>query len=191
MLISEFQFEALWSTQQRKHKTWQDGRLKYNAFNKKVTVYDENGNIVISGWSARIPSDGDDLEIENAFIQVGPMISRQEREHSARKTPYIDKPAKRPLPAGNVSLNEIIARSKAKRPPQTIPSPPSLLSDTQLNADEDISDDEVTILKVLDVEPSKTGPVYIPDHLPSQGPWTKEAYLLMNWRPPHVKEEPV
>lgn len=191
MLISEYQFEVLWSTQQRKHKTWQDGKLKYNAFNKKVIVYDENGNVVISGWSARIPSDGDDLEIENAFIQVGTIISRQEREHSARKSPIAEKSVKRPLPTSNIPLDDIIARSKAKRPPQAVHTPPSLQFDAQLDADNDSSEDEVTILKVVDVEPPKSGPVFIPDHLPSQGPWTKEAYLLMNWHPPEVKEEPI
>ncbi len=41
----------------RKQKRWQDGRLKYHTFNKRVMVYDERGNNVGDAhWRPTMPS---------------------------------------------------------------------------------------------------------------------------------------
>lgn len=205
MLVSEYQFEVLWSTQQRKHKTWKDGKLKYNAFNKKVLLFDENSNVIVSGWAAKPPEEGADLEIENAHVQIGSLLSRKESEHHARKVPvFIKESPKRQLPGSSISLDEIITRSKMKRPTPIVPVPIETsvqsspreesfvaLNDTPDTSMDNFSDEEIEILAVSTVEPPKGGPIDFPDKMPDSGPWTKEAYLLTSWRPPLIKEEPI
>ncbi|KAF3395930.1 hypothetical protein F1880_006727 [Penicillium rolfsii] len=58
----------------RKSKRWQDGYLRYHAFNKRVMVYDETGNYIGDHhWRANDEvQDGDEMELDKgALIQVG------------------------------------------------------------------------------------------------------------------------
>jgi hypothetical protein len=69
----------------RKSKRWQDGYLKYHAFNKRVMVYDEQGNYIGDHhWrSVDEVQDGDELELDKgALIQVGEKMSTTQTDLS-------------------------------------------------------------------------------------------------------------
>ncbi|KAJ5182598.1 hypothetical protein N7492_000214 [Penicillium capsulatum] len=62
----------------RKSKRWQDGYLRYHAFNKRVMVYDEQGNFIGDHhWrSGDEVQDGDELELDKGvLIEVGERMS--------------------------------------------------------------------------------------------------------------------
>ncbi|KAJ6442332.1 FAD dependent oxidoreductase [Purpureocillium lavendulum] len=59
----------------RKQKRWQDGRLKYHTFNRRVMVYDERGNFIGDAhWPAGAGDldEGEELELDRgaAIVQV-------------------------------------------------------------------------------------------------------------------------
>ncbi|TGJ78276.1 hypothetical protein E0Z10_g10486 [Xylaria hypoxylon] len=70
----------------RKQKRWQDGRLKYHTFNRRVMVYDERGNFVgDTHWREDYDlGDGDDLELERGgiIIQVGECVGSRDQDLS-------------------------------------------------------------------------------------------------------------
>lgn len=70
----------------RKQKRWQDGRLKYHAFNKRVMVYDERGNFVGDmHWRHDFALDeGEEIELERGgvIVQVSSLVSREETDLS-------------------------------------------------------------------------------------------------------------
>ncbi|KAI0805469.1 hypothetical protein GGR55DRAFT_277779 [Xylaria sp. FL0064] len=70
----------------RKQKRWQDGRLKYHTFNRRVMVYDERGNFVgDTHWREDYDlADGDDLELERGgiLIQVGECVGTRDQDLS-------------------------------------------------------------------------------------------------------------
>ncbi|KAJ6110682.1 hypothetical protein N7486_002917 [Penicillium sp. IBT 16267x] len=69
----------------RKSKRWQDGYLKYHAFNKRAMVYDEQGNYIGDHhWrSAEEVQDGDELELDKGvLIEVGERMSTTQTDLS-------------------------------------------------------------------------------------------------------------
>ncbi|KAI1417170.1 hypothetical protein F5Y13DRAFT_81284 [Hypoxylon sp. FL1857] len=56
----------------RKQKRWQDGRLKYHTFNKRIMVYDERGNFVgDTHWREDYDlNEGDEVELERGGVIV-------------------------------------------------------------------------------------------------------------------------
>ncbi|KAJ6107287.1 hypothetical protein N7523_008610 [Penicillium sp. IBT 18751x] len=69
----------------RKSKRWQDGYLKYHTFNKRIMVYDEQGNYIGDHhWrSVEEVQDGDELELDKgALIQVGERMSTTQTDLS-------------------------------------------------------------------------------------------------------------
>ncbi|KAH9905336.1 hypothetical protein F4778DRAFT_703433 [Xylariomycetidae sp. FL2044] len=56
----------------RKQKRWQDGRIKYHTFNKRVMVYDDRGNFVGDAhWREDYDlCDGDEVELERGGVIV-------------------------------------------------------------------------------------------------------------------------
>lgn len=67
----------------RKSKRWQDGYLRYHAFNKRIMVYDEQGNYIGDHhWrSGEEVQDGDELELDKgALIQVGEQMSTTQQD---------------------------------------------------------------------------------------------------------------
>ncbi|KAF7713020.1 Uncharacterized protein PECH_003833 [Penicillium ucsense] len=75
LTASVIKFRCLYTHDlRRKTKRWQDGYLKYHAFNKRVMVYDETGNYIGDHhWRANEEvQDGDEMELDKgALIQVG------------------------------------------------------------------------------------------------------------------------
>ncbi|KAJ5912827.1 hypothetical protein N7504_001710 [Penicillium tannophilum] len=69
----------------RKSKRWQDGYLKYHAFNKRAMVYDEQGNYIGDHhWrSAEEVQEGDELELDKGvLIEVGERMSTTQTDLS-------------------------------------------------------------------------------------------------------------
>ncbi|QSZ37289.1 hypothetical protein DSL72_009383 [Monilinia vaccinii-corymbosi] len=67
------EFRCLYTADiRRKQKRWQDGRLKYHTFNKRVMVFDERSNLVGDAhWRAKAALDeGAELELERSGIRV-------------------------------------------------------------------------------------------------------------------------
>ncbi|KAF2970499.1 hypothetical protein GQX73_g3068 [Xylaria multiplex] len=99
----------------RKQKRWQDGRLKYHTFNRRVMVYDERGNFVgDTHWREDYDlADGDDLELERGgiIIQVGECVGSRDQDLSD----LVDKRAKEKA--------ERQAAAAARRPPVTAVTP--------------------------------------------------------------------
>ncbi|EGZ78112.1 hypothetical protein NEUTE2DRAFT_101719 [Neurospora tetrasperma FGSC 2509] len=78
----------------RKQKRWQDGRLKYHTFNRRVMVYDDRGNYVGDmHWRRDWDFDeGEEIELERGgvLVQVAECVARQQQDLSE----LIDKRAK-------------------------------------------------------------------------------------------------
>ncbi|RYP06675.1 hypothetical protein DL764_003021 [Monosporascus ibericus] len=70
----------------RKQKRWQDGRLKYHTFNKRVMVYDERGNFVgDTHWREDFEfGDGEELELERGgtIVQVAECTGSRDQDLS-------------------------------------------------------------------------------------------------------------
>ncbi|KAI1187826.1 hypothetical protein F5B17DRAFT_302258 [Nemania serpens] len=112
----------------RKQKRWQDGRLKYHTFNRRVMVYDERGNFVgDTHWREDYDlTDGDHFELDRGSIitQVGECIGSRDQDLSD----LIDKRAQERAQRQAASA----AASAARRPPTApvaalhVAQPPSL-----------------------------------------------------------------
>jgi hypothetical protein len=70
----------------RKQKRWQDGRLKFHTFNKRVMVYDERSNFVgDTHWREDTAFDeGEELELERGgiMVEVGECVGMREQDLS-------------------------------------------------------------------------------------------------------------
>ncbi|KAK4649678.1 uncharacterized protein QC761_121140 [Podospora bellae-mahoneyi] len=79
---------------QRKQKRWQDGRLKYHTFNKRVMVYDDRGNSVGDmHWQRDWDFDeGEEIKLDRGgvIVQVQECVGRQNQD----LTDLLDKRAK-------------------------------------------------------------------------------------------------
>lgn len=68
----------------RKQKRWQDGRLKYHTFNKRVMVYDERSNFVgDTHWREDAELvEGDELELERGgvLVEVGDCVGKRDQD---------------------------------------------------------------------------------------------------------------
>jgi hypothetical protein len=78
----------------RKQKRWQDGRLKFHSFNKRVMVYDERSNFVgdIHWREDSEFGEGEELELERGgiLVEVGECVGRREQD----LTELVDKRVK-------------------------------------------------------------------------------------------------
>ena len=68
----------------RKQKRWQDGRLKFHTFNKRIMVYDERSNYVgDTHWreDSRF-NEGDELELERGgiLVEIGEYIGERDQD---------------------------------------------------------------------------------------------------------------
>jgi Protein of unknown function (DUF2439) len=81
------QFRCLYTQDlRRKQKRWQDGRLKFHTFNKRVMVYDERYNFVgDTHWREDTPfHEGEELELERGgiMVEVGECVGKREQDLS-------------------------------------------------------------------------------------------------------------
>ena len=96
----------------KQQKRWQDGRLKFHSFNKRVMVYDERSNFVgDTHWRKDHEfDDGEELELERGgiLVQVGECVGKRDQDlfelvdkrvkereerHAARIGPSPSKPS--------------------------------------------------------------------------------------------------
>ncbi|RYP48682.1 hypothetical protein DL768_005462 [Monosporascus sp. mg162] len=100
----------------RKQKRWQDGRLKYHTFNKRVMVYDERGNFVgDTHWREDFEfGDGEELELERGgtIVQVAECTGSRDQDLSE----LIDKRAQEKIRRQSAAL--------ARRHPTLEPATP-------------------------------------------------------------------
>ncbi|CAN8100022.1 unnamed protein product [Discula destructiva] len=101
----------------RKQKRWQDGRLKYHTFNKRVMVYDDRGNFVGDmhwrhDWEL---DEGEEVQLERGgvIVQVQELSSRREQDLSE----LLDKRAKEK----ETRQMQAVSRSPV---PNALPRPP-------------------------------------------------------------------
>ncbi|GAO13595.1 hypothetical protein UVI_02015320 [Ustilaginoidea virens] len=68
----------------RKQKRWQDGKLKYHTFNKRIMVYDDRGNFIGDGhWPAGGDlEEGEELQLDRgaAMVQVADCVGSREQD---------------------------------------------------------------------------------------------------------------
>lgn len=81
------EFRCLWTPDtRRKQKRWQDGRLKFHTFNRRVMVYDDRSNFVgDTHWREKTALDeGKELELERGgiLVQVTEYIERKNQDLS-------------------------------------------------------------------------------------------------------------
>ncbi|TQS34047.1 hypothetical protein Golomagni_05587, partial [Golovinomyces magnicellulatus] len=78
----------------RKAKRWQDGKLKYHTFNKKVMVYDDRGHFVGDAhWDGDEDIlEGDELELDRGGVMVQVADCKGNREQDL--TEVLDKRAR-------------------------------------------------------------------------------------------------
>jgi hypothetical protein len=90
-----FEFRCLYTADlRRKQKRWQDGRLKYHSFNKRVMVYDEKSNFVGDAhWREDYElCDGEELQLERGGILV--QVEEKLETHNQDLSELVDKPRK-------------------------------------------------------------------------------------------------
>ena len=89
------EFRCLWTSDiRRKQKRWQDGRLKFHTFNKRVMVYDERSNFIgDTHWREdHAFGEGEEVELERGgtLVEVGECIGKDDQD----LTELIDKRVK-------------------------------------------------------------------------------------------------
>lgn len=97
----------------RKQKRWQDGKLKYHSFNKKVMVYDDRGHFVGDGhWDQDgdlAPGEEFNLDRGMAIVQVDECIGEKQQD----LTELLDKRAR------EVEKRRQIAAAKTRPTPRS------------------------------------------------------------------------
>jgi len=81
------EFRCLYTSDlRRKQKRWQDGRLKFHTFNKRVMVYDERSNFVgDTHWREDAAFDeGEEFELERGgiLVEVGECVGKRDQDLS-------------------------------------------------------------------------------------------------------------
>lgn len=81
------EFRCLYTSDlRRKQKRWQDGRLKFHTFNKRVMVYDERSNFVgDTHWredTAFDEGEGFELERGGILVEVGECVGKRDQDLS-------------------------------------------------------------------------------------------------------------
>ena len=128
------EFRCLYTADiRRKQKRWQDGRLKFHTFNKRVMVYDEKSNFVgDTHWKGSLDfQEGEELELERGgiLVEVGECIGKKDQD----LTELVDKRVKeREERAAAKAANDSPSASFLRN--QGTPAPSALLRPKPLNA---------------------------------------------------------
>ncbi|KAG7105964.1 hypothetical protein HYQ45_001246 [Verticillium longisporum] len=115
----------------RKQKRWQDGRLKFHCFNKRVMVYDERGNFIgDTHWTMDYDFDeGEEFQLARGcvVVQVSECLGRKEQDLSALiDQRYKDKEERK-------AHADAAAASKPYRPAPTPHRPPMPIAQPMTN----------------------------------------------------------
>ncbi|KAI1472306.1 uncharacterized protein F4812DRAFT_408346 [Daldinia caldariorum] len=100
----------------RKQKRWQDGRLKYHTFNKRIMVYDDRGNFVgDTHWHEDYDFDeGEEVELERGgtIVQVAECTGSRDQDLSE----LIDKRARERAERQSAALARRLPAVEASTP---------------------------------------------------------------------------
>ncbi|CZS91467.1 uncharacterized protein RCO7_07076 [Rhynchosporium graminicola] len=127
------EFRCLYTAdiRRKQQKRWQDGRLRFHTFNKRVMVYDEKSNFVgDTHWKGSHFEEGEELELERGgiLVEVGECIGKRDQD----LTELVDKRIK--------DREERVAAKVAASPSATMyrgqstPTESALLRPKPLNA---------------------------------------------------------
>ncbi|KZZ88513.1 hypothetical protein AAL_08071 [Moelleriella libera RCEF 2490] len=102
----------------RKQKRWQDGKLKYHTFNKRIMVYDDRGHFIGDGhWHAGGDlEEGEELELDRgaAIVQVADCVGSREQD----LTELLDKRAREVEKRRAVAAAKTPASSRTRAAPR-------------------------------------------------------------------------
>ncbi|KAG8406428.1 hypothetical protein J3458_021259 [Metarhizium acridum] len=102
----------------RKQKRWQDGRLKYHTFNKRIMVYDDRGNFIGDAHWHGVGDLEEDEELEldrgAAIVQVGECRGSREQDLAA----ILDKRAREVEKRRAMAAAKAPTTSRARTQPQ-------------------------------------------------------------------------
>jgi hypothetical protein len=111
----------------RKQKRWQDGRLKYHTFNKRVMVYDERSNFVDDiHWREDYAfGEGEELELQGGnLVQVADCLGTKDQDLSE----LLDKRVKQRKERSIARIASSPARQHSQQTEKQLATPrPSLL----------------------------------------------------------------
>ncbi|KAG6003942.1 hypothetical protein E4U21_001568 [Claviceps maximensis] len=117
----------------RKQKRWQDGRLKYHTFNKKIMVYDDRGNFIGDAhWQAGGDlEENEELDLDRgaAIIQVADFVGSREQD----LTEVLDKRAREVEKRRAVAAAKTPASSRLRAGPAAAAAAAAETSHFQLN----------------------------------------------------------
>lgn len=117
----------------RKQKRWQDGRIKYHTFNKRVMVYDDRGHFVGDmHWRRDWDFDeGEEVELERGgvIVQVAECVGRQDQDLSEIVDKRVREKDER---QAKIAARPSILRGLAVRTPMPQPRLPPTPQDNPL-----------------------------------------------------------
>ncbi|KAM0325051.1 hypothetical protein ACHAQA_007588 [Verticillium albo-atrum] len=112
----------------RKQKRWQDGRLKFHSFNKRIMVYDERGNFIGDmHWTMDYDFDeGEEFQLARGcvIVQVSECLGRKEQDLSELiDKRYKDKEERQAQAAAAAATKPFRPAPTPHRPPVPIARP--------------------------------------------------------------------
>lgn len=121
----------------RKQKRWQDGRLKFHTFNKRVMVYDERSNFVGDAhWREDSEFDeGEELQLERGgfLVEVGECVGKRDQDLSELVDKRVKERVERAAAKGAIT-SSAGPRASLPRPQLSTPSGAQCLRPKPLNA---------------------------------------------------------
>ncbi|KHJ30005.1 hypothetical protein EV44_g0786 [Erysiphe necator] len=110
---------------QRKQKRWQDGRLKFHTFNKRIMVHDERSNFVGDSYlsSGHKLEEGEELSLEQngILVQVGEYMGKRDQDLDElvdKRLRIREERAIAKLNSGSLSSSNLAAEWKSSEPIQ-------------------------------------------------------------------------
>ncbi|KAJ2897896.1 uncharacterized protein MKZ38_004311 [Zalerion maritima] len=112
----------------RKQKRWQDGRMKFHAFNNRVVVHDDRGNSIGDAhWLEDCdPQEGDELNLDQGgvLVQVAELVARREQDLSElvdrRIQERLERHAYRDAQSRQSPYPSLTARQQPHIPPRPV-----------------------------------------------------------------------
>lgn len=158
----------------RKQKRWQDGKLKYHSFNKKVMVYDDRGHFVGDAhWDQEGDlATGDELSLDRgmALVQVDECTGEKQQD----LTELLDKRAR------EVEKRRQIAAAKTRPAPRSSTAAGGAQPQPQPQRPH-------LSLSALVQSPGRIGRAAIPNH----SPFEARQYKLHQNQPPAGDTQPI
>jgi hypothetical protein len=114
LLAEVHEFDAMWTTQIiQKLKKWNDGVLRFHAFNRRAMLYDESGGFVDDAYlNKRMVEEGDEFRFERVLVSVDAKKRVVERDIAKIFT-------KTTAPVTATQAQPVVSQQKIHSPSQT------------------------------------------------------------------------